>query len=294
MLRKQHQVIVAGLETGYGVLIDLVGTTAMLASDLDVNMLEANQQERNNAVGHFGHQGSVTTNKRITASFGIEFAPATGATTPPQWGKLLQACGMARTIGADYVMYTPVGAQFSSIGMIYRIANVQQHLRGARGKWVLNLDAGSVPMLKFDFESLYTAPTTEVTTLSGVDVSAFNTPIAVSEVATSVRLFGVAVAFSETTEEQSIEITGRKGSVSLSFRTSDVELVTAIQDADLSKEGHFEATHGIEVGKRLTIDVPNVQVRSAKVSWDNDIASIDLVADIRPLAANTDLSIKQY
>lgn len=306
LLRSQQQVLVVGLEPTYGAGETLTGADAVLVQDLDVQMIEAQTSDRNNITGYMGAQGAVTTQRKITASFGVELAGSGTPATPPKWGTILLGCGFAEVVGASDVAYTPVGESFSSLAMLYRIGKVQQRLNGSRGKVVINLDQGTIPSLKFNTESLYEDPTVEVAALSGIDLSAFKTPVGVTDVATEVSFLGspvkmkklsidpgIEVAFEAHTEGESVEIGNRKGSVSLSFRTDEQELVTMIQNGSNNVEGALVATHGLTAGNILTIDVPNVQIKTAKVSWDGDFANIDVVADIRPLSANTDLSITQ-
>ena len=306
LLRQQDQVIAVNIETTYGTPATVEGSHAVLASDLSVNMLEGNVADRNNITGFMGNQGGITVGRKITASFGVEFAGSGTANTAPAWGKLLRACGMGEVIGANDVTYTPVGSGFESVTMLYRIQKVQQRLKGARGKFSLQLDSQTIPMMMFEFESLYDAPTVESIALAGVDTSAFKAPLGqtkdtgeVTFLGSPVRMqkltidLGVEVQFVEDVGSESVEIVGREGSVNLSFRTTDAQLVAAIENASNNVEGALNAVHGNGAGKTLTVNVPNVQVRTAAVSWDGEIANVDITADIRPLTANTDLTITQ-
>lgn len=306
LLRKQNQVLAVGIEATYATPATVTGSNAVLAMDLSVNMLESNVADRNNVVGYMGAQGGITVSRKGTASFGVEFAGSGTATTPPAWGKLLRACGMGEVVGVSDVTYTPVGAGFESATLLYRIEKVQQRLIGARGKFTLNLDAQTIPSMKFDFESLYEAPTVEAGRLTGVDTSAFTNPFGqtkdtatVTFLGSAVRMqklsidLGVQTQFVEDVGGESVEIVGRKGSVSISFRTTDVELVAALQNASNNTEGALNAVHGSGAGKTLTVNVPNLQVKTAQVSWDGEVANVDVTADIKPQSANTDLTITQ-
>lgn len=306
LLRKQNQVIAAGLETTYATPATVTGSSAILAMDLSVNMLEASVSDRNNVTGFMGAQGGITVSRKGTVSFGVEFAGSGAAATAPAWGKLLRACGMAEVVGASDVTYTPVGSGFESATLLYRIEKVQQRMVGARGKFTLTLDAQTIPSMKFDFESLYEAPTVEAGLLTGVDTSSFKKPFGqtkdtatVTFLSFAVRMsklsidLGVQTQFVEDVGGESVEIVGRKGSVSISFRTTDAELVLALQNASTNAEGALNAVHGTGAGKTLTVDVPNLQVKTAAISWDGEIANVDVTADIKPLTANTDLTITQ-
>lgn len=306
LLRKQNQVLAIAMETVYGTPVIATGADAILAKDMTVNMLDNNVNDRNNVVGYMGSQGGITVSRQNAASFSVEFAGSGTATIPPAWSKLMRACGMAEVSGASDVTYTPIGTAFESATILYRIAKLQQVLPGARGKFTINLDAQTIPSIKFDLMSLYQDPTVAADFLTGVDLSAFKKPqgqtksvAAVTFLGSAVRMsklsidLGIQTQFVEDTEKEEVEIVGRQGTFNLSFRTTDAELVAAIKDASNNAEGALNAVHGTAAGSTLTVNAPNVQVKTAKVAWDGEIANVDVAGDIKPLSANTDLSITQ-
>lgn len=306
LLRKQNQALIAAIESTYGAAASPTGANAILAQDLSVKMLDSQTQDRNNVVPFMGDQGAITTARQVTASFGIEAATSGAAATPPAWGAILMACGFAEVIGASDVTYTPVDEAFSSLTMIYRIKLLQQRLIGSRGSVSINLDEGTIPSFKFDFVSLYEDPTEEAAALSGVSYDLFKIPEGVTDVSTQVTLFGTPVAMRKLTinpgimvdmdrhtEGESAEIGGRKGDINISFRTSEAQLVDAIKKGSGNFEGALQAVHGIEANKTLTFDVPNIQVKTADIEWDGEFANVAMTASIKPLSANTDLSITQ-
>jgi len=80
--------------------------------------------------------------------------PSTTA-TPPEWGKLLIACGFAETVntGAS-VVYNPVTPCGSSItfGMVYDAEMFT--LRGCRGNVVFEIESGKTAIAKFTFHAV--------------------------------------------------------------------------------------------------------------------------------------------
>jgi len=306
LLRKQQQVIAVSPEVTYGVDAVPTGSKAVLAQDLVVNMLESETATRNNMNGRLGAQGSITVAKHISSSFGVEFAGSGVATTPPAWGELLKSCGMAEVVGASTVTYTPVDAVFGSVSAYYRIAKMQQKLLGSRGKFVLNLDNGSIPMIKFDILSLYQAPTVEAAVLAGVDTSAYKNPLGVISATAGVTFLGSAVQMSKLSidlgvgvkylndlDAESVEVESRAGSVNISFKTNEAELILAISQAETNATGVVTFVNGLVPGEILTVNTPQVQVKTAKITWDGEFAYCDVVADIVPNAQNNDLTIVQ-
>jgi len=306
LLRKQQQLLLASIEATYGVDAVPTGSKAILAQDLVVNMIEAETADRNNTNGRLGAQGSITVAKHITASYGIEFAGSGVATTPPAWGEILRMCGMAEVIGASSVTYSCIDSLWESISAYYRIGKLQQKLLGARSKFVLNLDNGTIPSIKFDMISLYQKPTVEVAVQAGVDTSAYKQPLGIISSNADVTFLGSAVKMSKLTidpgvnamyindlDAESVEIDGRNGKVTISFRTTEAELVAAIDDSENNALGAVNFVNGLVAGQVLTVNVPRVQVETAKVAWVGEFAYCDVVAKIVPNAQNNDLTIVQ-
>ncbi|KUJ73930.1 hypothetical protein AVO42_00470 [Thiomicrospira sp. XS5] len=278
----------------------------MLVSNLDVKMIEASTADRNGLKGFMGSSGAITVDRKIVSSFDVEFAGSGNGATAPKWGRQLMGCGFAELVGATDTTYTMVGQDFSSLAMLYRIGKVQQELLGSRGGVSIVLDQGTIPLFKFGYESLFQSPEVVAEYLSGIDFSAFKTPVGVTDVATEVTLFGAPIKMKKLTidpgiqygkdshtEGESVEIEARKGTVSTSFRTSDQELVDYIEHGSNNAEGPLNAVHGVAAGNILTVNVPNLQIKTASVAWDGEFANVDVTADIRPLTANTDLTITQ-
>lgn len=309
LLRKQQQVLVAKIETVYGQDALPLGANAVLGQDVSVKMLESDSSARNNINGRLGAQGSITTSRRSTEGFGVEFAGSGNPDAPPAWGALVQICGFAEVIDAvnHTVSYTPIDSAFPSATLYYRVGKLQQVLPGTRGKLSFNLDKGSIPSLKFDLISLYRTPTVELVDMSGVDTSSYKTPLGVtSESVTSCLLLGVQVAMSKLSidvgigvkhlddiDAEEVAIESRNGSVSISFRTTEAELVAAIENASNNATGDFVFQHGLIAGQVLKIDVPQIQVKTSEVNWDGEFAYCNVVADIVPNARNNDLIITQ-
>ncbi|NPA72674.1 MAG: hypothetical protein GXO35_07580 [Gammaproteobacteria bacterium] len=309
LLRKQQQVLVIKEEVSYGIDANPTGANVILAQDMSVKMLEADTATRNNINGRMGAQGSITTSRRTTSSFGVEFAGSGDPDFAPAWAALLKICGFAQVIDAvnHTVSYTPIDAGFTSATLYYRIGKLQQILAGTRGKLVFNLDKGSIPSVKFDLISLYKKPTIELTDMTGVDDSAYKLPVGVtSESVTSCKFLGVEVAMSKLTvdvgigvkhlddvDAEEVAIESRNGSVSISFRTQEQSLVDAIDNASTNALGDFIYQQGLVAGQKLKIDVPQIQVKTSDVNWDGEFAYCNVVADIVPNARNNDLILTQ-
>jgi len=84
--------------------------------------------------------------------FAVELKGSGTKGTPPEWGKFLKACGFTETVVANTsVTYTPASTSIPSLTLgLYR-DGVINRIWGARGTVRLELEAGKIGLLHFEF-----------------------------------------------------------------------------------------------------------------------------------------------
>ncbi len=97
---QNKRVLMAAVESTYGVDAVPTGSDAILCADLTLNPLEADVKERNNITPFLGASKSIVTGTHATLDVSVEIAPGGDANsnpvpgTEPQWSPLMKACGM--------------------------------------------------------------------------------------------------------------------------------------------------------------------------------------------------------
>jgi hypothetical protein len=315
----RNTVILAKLETTYGV--DSVPTgaaNALLVSAVSITPLVADNVPRDLVRGYLGGSEQLVGLRRVEMNMTVELAGSGTPTTAPAWGPLLQACGFAGAAGTASFDYTPVstfGAS-SSVTIYYYLDGQLHILRGARGTFTLNLGMGERPVMNFRFLGIdggLTAAANATSTLT-----AWRTPVAVVDANSPGLRFG-AVTYTASTGvvasgtvyisrglqidaglnptfqgllgEESVEITEREvtGSMSLNLTAADaVSFMTAVKANTLGALGF---THGTVAGNIIVVHAPAVQRINPTVDDFNGQALHTYQLRMVPVSGNDELRI---
>jgi hypothetical protein len=74
-------------------------------------------------------------------------------------GPLIRACAVAEVItAATKVEYSPITRNQESVALYFDVDGTKHVMLGARGNCVAKCDANGIPMLTFNFTSLFTIP----------------------------------------------------------------------------------------------------------------------------------------
>ncbi len=315
----RNTVILAKLEATYGTDAAPVGASdAMLVSNAEINPLNAQNVNRDLIRGYLGGSDQLVGTAYLEVSFEVELAGSGTATTPTQWGRLLQACGFAQTIQTASVDYTPVSTFGASSALtIYYYLDGQLHkLLGARGTFSLGMGVGERPLLRFRFigkNGGLTAATNAVPTLT-----AFRTPLVVTDAntgditlgaltyttATGVLSGGTAftsrglnldlannVVFQPLLGGETVEITNREPTGAISLDLTAAQAVTAMTDVLANTTTGLGITHGTTAGNIIVLHMPNVQRVEPTVENLNGNAFHRYNLRILPSSGNDELRI---
>lgn len=316
----RNTVILAKLEATYGTDPTPTGAAdAMLVSNCTITPLQANNVNRDLVRGYFGGSDQLVGSANVQVQFDVELAGSGTPTTPTQWGRLLQACGMAQTVQTASVDYTPVstfGAS-SSATIYYALDGVLHKLLGARGDFEIAMGINDRPVMRFTFTGLYggvTAAANPTPTLT-----AFRTPLVITDANTgditlgavvyapttgilsggtsytsrglpSLKL-GNTVVFQPLLGGESVQITQREvtGHFALDLTASD--MATFMTDVRANTTLALGLTHGTVAGNIIVIHAPVVQRVNPTVEDQNGQAFQAFDLRVLPSAGNDELRI---
>lgn len=164
MFLTQKRILLAKVETTYGTdSTPVVASDAIDAEKIDI-MYEGDVLERNPVRATLSPSQPVLGARSIKISFDVEIKGSGSAGTASKLGDLIQACGFAETVSAgSSVLYLPTGVAEKSITVyLYDLQDsgspILHKIKGARGTFQLNAEAGKVAKLSFTFYGLYTIP----------------------------------------------------------------------------------------------------------------------------------------
>ncbi len=314
----RNTIVLAALEATYASAASLTGADAMLISNVSIKPLASRNVSRDLVRGYMGGSEQLVGPGNVEVTFTIELAGSGTATTPPKWGRLLQAMGFAQTVGAASVDYTPVstfGAS-SSLTMRYHLDGLLMQITGCRGTATIGMGVGERPELRCRFIGIYSAPT--ATANPTPDYTAFRAPLAVTDTNTADLLLGAVtytagtgviaggtaflsaglqidlggnVTFQPLVGAERVLITQREITGAVRFDLAPADFVTAMAAVQANTLTAIGMTHGTAAGNTVGIYVPSVQrIDPAFEDLDN-IALSAFSLRALPVTGNDELRI---
>lgn len=159
VMLKRKAVVLAKLETIYGTdSTPTAGADAILALNPEVKEIRE-QLERNINIATLSDKPSLLGSEFAEVTFSVELKGSGSAGTAPRLGALLQACSMDETIiSSTSVTYEPISSDQKSVTLYVYLDGRLHKIKGARGSVKINLTAGMLCMLEFNFQGKYTTP----------------------------------------------------------------------------------------------------------------------------------------
>jgi hypothetical protein len=283
--------------------VPTAGANAMLVSNIEVNPIEAQFAERENIKSYMGNSGQVQVSCYSTISFDVELQSAGAAGTAPKFGPLLRACALSETLNASVsAVYSPVSSSHEFVTLYFYLDGLLFKMTDAKGTFTLDISAGQIPKLRFNFTGFFTTPT-DTAVATGADYSGFKDPLGVNKLNTpTFTLHGVAfkaetlsldlannVVYRNLIGSESIVITDRKPAGSVSIETESVatkDWYTAIRQGTLAA---IQVIHGTTAGYIVQIDAPKVQAITPSFGDSDGISMMNLNLSLQPSAGNDEL-----
>lgn len=152
--------ILAKIETTYGTdPTPAPATDAVLVYDLSLRP-DPSILSRQTLDSSLSRRPHVVGRKLFNIEFKVELKGSGVVDTPPDWGPLLRACGMAQAITASTrVRYTPVSSAFESVTIYAYWDGLLTKLTGCFGDVELVTPAGQFGYFLFRMRGIYNAPT---------------------------------------------------------------------------------------------------------------------------------------
>ncbi len=274
-LNWKEKVLLVKTEATYGTDAAPTGAAnAVLAQDVQLKPMEGTDVSRDLERPYFGADATIPTELMSEISFDTELSPSGVAGTPPAWGALLRACGLAETVNAaTSVIYNPITQNPESASIHLHIAGTRYVILGARGNVRIDIQAQAVPKLRFTFRGLFAVPTDTAQPTANL------TPWTVPQLATMANtpvfeIDGQALVMRSFAMDLGNQIEGRfligKEEVKLGDRQESIE--TTVEAVPLATFNPFlralnqsatalQLVHGTGAGRIATLDIPAAQMQ---------------------------------
>ena len=178
----RRTVILVGLEASYGAGMP-AEIIPLLVEDPDFQ-IDRDLVPRTLVRQYLGGAEHLIGTRRAIVKFKTELQGAGVADTPPAWGALMRACGLAQTItttaGEKRVTYSPISTGFESLCIHFYRDGVRYNTRGVRGTVKLDLTAYQRPMAEWEFWGFDTAAS-EVAVPTDTSFAAWKRPVIITD-----------------------------------------------------------------------------------------------------------------
>ena len=312
MKSYKKRLLFAGKESTYNDGSSVDGNNALEVFNLEVQPFTATTLERNLTSNILGNKKIAFSMQRVQVNFDLEVTTSGTQGTAPAYADLLKACAMKEVITEnDKVTYTPKLDKTSddSARIIYFVDGLKQDIQGCRGSFSLNFKAGEIPYFSFSFTGLYKEP--EDTANGNNDAPTFPTvkgPLVFNQANSSAfQIGGTALNLDSLTVDlgnvmENNELIGTSQQVRYVDRaptgTAVIELPTRgkknLFDL-LTKTKTFTpltVTHGTANGKKLEVNVPEIDIRNVTYSEMDTIAMANLEFHAMPESNSGDDEIE--
>lgn len=269
-----QKIILAKLETTYGVDATPAGADAILATKVKLSPMEGNDVSRELERPYMGAQPTIPVDLHAKITFSVELVGSGAAGTAPGWGPLLRACGVAEVITAGTsVVYNPISKGHESVSIYIGIDGTRYVMIGARGDANFTVSASGIPMIEFTFTGFFTLPIEAAN--AAPDYSKFQNPTPANSTNTPVfTMTGTPYVMRSFSLKMGNEVKPRflVGAERVLITDHAEAIETTIEAVPLTAFNPFEAArdqsqlpvvlkHGTAAGKIVQFDIPKAQMQ---------------------------------
>lgn len=300
-LKWRKRVVLAKVESTYGVDASPVGANAILVRNLTITPMAGETVKRGLIRPTLGSEPEIHVGTHVEVDLEVEFAAAGTAGGIPGWGVLLQGCGFSETVTAGVdCTYKPVSSGEKSLTIHFHIDGQRHVLTGCRGSVKVAVDTKKAPGLAFKFLGLWSDPASVADPTP--DFSTFQTPLIVSN-ATTPTLdihgysavtyaldldMGVKVIHQDVINYAGVDILDRAPSGSLKIQAPPLATKNFFTLAKSETFGPLAFEHGTTGGRIVRIDCPRVQLLKPGYGEQDGVAILNLGLSLLPTDTGND------
>lgn len=279
-MKTRKKALLVAPETEYGAGADLVDAVLLVVSELDSSPYEGSRIERTRMREQFGADAEINAGPNVQVTTTVPLAGSGAAGTPPNFGMLLRACGLAETIDntvdSEKVEYRPATDDHESFCVWFVEDGQLQKVPGVRGTLEANFPAGEFPTAAYTLTGLYQRPEVHAGPLSQT-LSDIEDEIPVNKQNTgtfsvhghqgcgqSLTLtLGNEVTYRNLIGCESVMITNRVVTGQVEIEAPDLatkNYFTAIESHETVTAAAIAFEHGKTAGNIITLSAPKVQL----------------------------------
>ena len=298
----RKMVILAKAEATYGVdSIPTAALNAIRAFDVTAVPVEGDEIENAYVQAHFGSTPTTQVTQYKSLSFSVPFSGVAALGTVPGVAELLRMCSVSVTnTPATSTKFNPVTDNPESGTLIFNIDGIKHASYGVRGTVTVDANAKAAPAWKFELKGSF-VPLVDAALPTGAIYTKFLNPLGVNKANTTLSVDGVAVAASafsfvlgnEVVKEDlmnvdSVDITGRKSTGSVTFRNTDVAVRDWVGMGLARAQVAISFRHGQAATNTVKFTAARAEIGKPTYSDSNGVQMIVLPLRFIPSDAGND------
>lgn len=296
--------LLAKAETVYGTNALPTAADAIVATNVTISPIEAQEVSRDLVLPYMGSQGVVLAGIYSRIEFDVEIAGAGEAGDVPRYDALLRAAGMARTVDADTsVTYSIIEEAVPSVSVYYVLDKVQHVLLGCQANVAMTIAPLSIPRMRITMIGML-GTITDLGAMPAVTQAGWITPITVSKANTTMSLHGwpsvaesLAIDLGNTLTprfligDEKMMISDRKSTGTAVVEARSLAEINWFQRALDRTRGALTLVHGTVAGNIVEIEAPAVEVGKPTQGATDGIANYSLPLTFVPSTGLDELTI---
>jgi len=158
LTRKKAILIKA--ETGYSPATPTGSANYLEVTELSVEPVVSDEVTLDVIRPYLGNSQVLLANQRVNINFSCYLTGSGTAGTPPKWDSAILACGTNKAVvSTTSVTYTPEDTStFDSATIWYYTDGIRHQATGCRGTFSITAEVGQAPLLNFQMQGVYVAP----------------------------------------------------------------------------------------------------------------------------------------
>jgi len=293
--------VLVAVESTVGSIVVPVAADAMEVSDVTLTPIEGDEAEQGVIRPFFGASESTLVTLYRKIAFSVGFAGVGAKGDMPGYATLLRACA-ARAVNTpdENTVFEPVTDGIESVSIHAVMDKMLYKMSGARGTAKAAVDAKGIPKWQFEFTGAF-VPVEDVAAMPDVNTSAFQRPLGVNALNTTLSLDGFSAACSsfqfdmgnqvvkqDLMNVDTTEITGRQSTVNVTLRNTSVATKNWIEMARAGVKVPLQLVHGQGDTNTVCITAPQAQVGKPTFSDQDGIQMIAIPLRLIPTDVGND------
>jgi hypothetical protein len=291
------------IETTRGTDAAPLAADAIVALNVTFTPIEGEEVSRDLLLPYMGNQGMILNAQVGRIEFEVELAGSGAAGTPPKYGSLFRAAGMAQTLTASVsAAYTIVEAAIDSSTLHFNSDGVRHVFLGSQADLSVTFNARGIPRSRFTLIGIL--GTVSDAALPTFSMTGWTTPVPVNKANTVLTLHGFT-CIAESVElnlgntltprsligDERILISDRSSTGTVVVEATTIAEIDWFSRVRNRTRGALSLVHGTVPGNIVEIAAPAVEIGRPTQGQTDNIVNYSMPLMLCPVSGRDEMTI---